>query len=118
VAYNKEDLTQEVLCVIEENELVFFNEIEHYIEACKSTLENYGLDKLGIVKGALAKNRVSTKRELRNKWKDSDNATTQIALYKLLSDKDEFSLLCGQQIDHTSKGQSVTGFEIVAPDED
>jgi DNA-directed RNA polymerase specialized sigma54-like protein len=118
MAYSEEELQQEVLRAIEDNELVFFNEIEHYISACKSTLEKRDFHKMGIIKDALAKNRVSTKKELRNKWKDGDNATTQIALYKLLSDEKEFSLLCGQQIDHTSKGNAVTGFEIVAPDED
>ena len=81
-------------------------------------METHGLDKMGIIKDALKKNRISTKKELRNKWREGENATTQVALYKLLADKDEFQRLASSHIDHTSKGQSVTGFEIAPPNED
>ena len=108
MAYTTEELEELVLDAISDNELVFFNEIEHFVPSCKSTLEKHGLHKMGTIKEALAKNRVSTKKDLRNKWKESDNATVQVALYKLISDEDEFSRLSGQQIDHTSKGDKLS----------
>jgi len=108
MAYNTEDLTQEALEVIEREELVFFNEIEHYISACKTTLETHGLDKMGIIKDALSKNKISAKKELRNKWMNSDNATTQIALYKLLGEDTELKALSGQHVDHTSGGDKLS----------
>jgi len=49
------------------------------------------------------------KHGLRTKWYNSDNATCQVALYKLLGTDDECHRLNGskQEIDHTSKGQSI-----------
>jgi hypothetical protein len=36
----------------------------------------------------------------------------------LLADEEEFGRLAGQKIDHTTKGEKVTGFEIVDPNAD
>ena len=118
MAYDTQDLEAQALSLIENEELAFIEHVVAHLPCDKSTFYAHGLHESNVLKEALEFQKISKKQELQRKWMDSDNATTQIALYKLLSNKDEFSKLCGQQVDHTSKGQAVTGFEIVAPDED
>ena len=118
MAYNTKDLEAQALSLIKNEKLAFIEHVVAYLPCDKSTFYAHGLHESNVLKEALDFQKIEKKRELQNKWMESDNATTQIALYKLLSNKEEFSKLCGQQVDHTSKGNSVTGFEIVAPDED
>jgi hypothetical protein len=60
------------------------------------------------IKEALRNNKAAIKREMRKKWRDSDNATLQVANYKLLSDKEEHSRLTRSEIDHTSKDKPIS----------
>lgn len=48
-------------------------------------------DELDNLKALIQQNKIKTKKYLRNKWKTSDNATTEIALYKLMSTEEEFN---------------------------
>jgi hypothetical protein len=118
MAYSYEELEGLAIDAIEKEELVFFDEIPAYVGCHKSTLYDHKLHESDDIKSAMRKNRIFTKKDLRNEWKKSENATVQIALYKLLSDKDEFARLSGQQVDLTSKGAQVTGFSIVEPNAD
>ena len=45
------------------------------------------------LKEVLENNRIATKVKLRNKWEDSNNATLNIALYKLLANDEERRIL-------------------------
>ena len=116
--YETEQLEIMALEAIKKHKIVFFDELSTHMPCHRSTMYNHGLNTIDTIKEELYKNRVSTKVKLRKKWLDSESATTQIALYKLLADENEFNRLCSSQIDHTSKGESITGFEIAPPDED
>lgn len=106
-AYDADDLERQALAAIEANGLVFVEEVCNYLPCCKSTFYNKGLDDLDTIKDALARNRVSKKLALRKKWEDSDNATLQMGLYKLLATPEELAALSMQQIDHTTKGKEL-----------
>lgn len=106
MAYNTEDLETEALQAIEEHELVFFDEIANYVEPVIRTLYDHNLHQMQSIKDALKNNKLSVKKELRGKWKNGDNATTQVALYKLLSDDFEFAKLSGQEVNHKNNGSS------------
>ena len=106
MAYNTQDLEKEALEAIQENELVFFDEIANYVEPVIRTLYDHNLHEMQSIKNALKKNKLSVKKQLRDKWKKGDNATTQVALYKLLSDEYEFGKLSGQEVNHKNNGGS------------
>lgn len=111
MAYDTKQLEEECLSAIEADNLVFFEEIACYVTPSIRTLYDHNLHKMQSIKDALKRNKLSVKKELRNKWKDGDNATTQVALYKLLSDEEEFAKLSGQQIDHKNNGGSFNASE-------
>ena len=52
-----------------------------------------GSDESDNIKQLLQKNKIQLKVALRKKWLESDNATTQLALYKLCSTEAEHRLL-------------------------
>ena len=91
-----EKYKQLALKAIEAQNLVFIDECPTAIGIHKSTFYLHKLNESDEIKEALRKNRVEIKRKLRGKWYDSENATTQIALYKLIADDDEAEKLNGK----------------------
>lgn len=90
--YNKEEIFTEVLVVIKENKLKRFSYIEGFVEPCTKTL--YDLFKvdsneLHSIKRALGLNKIKAKTKMVNKWEESENATLQIAAYKLIATDEE-----------------------------
>ena len=67
----------------------------------KSTFYDHKLHESDEINEALIKNRVGIKTGLRRKWYDSDNATAQIALYRLISTDKEFERLTSQKVEHS-----------------
>ena len=61
-------------------------------------------DKDDILKEALDDNKKYIKRGLRNKWYNDKNATTQVALYRLLADDDELIKLNNTRVELTGAG--------------
>lgn len=91
-----ETYLEKSLKAIEEKGLVFIDEIAPAIGVSRATFYNHGLDKLDSIKDCLTLNRVKRKSGLRRKWYENDNATTQIALYKLLAETEELERLNGK----------------------
>lgn len=100
MAYNKEQIIEECLRVITKEKLTFFSDLTIYVEPALSTLYEWELEKSDVIKNALAKNRLASKKKMRCKWEDSDNATLQIAAYKLIADKDEIEALTVNKVDN------------------
>lgn len=105
-----ENIEKRALEIIEEYKVINFKEIEAYLPQCRGTLYNHDLHKLDTIKTAIEKNRLLVKAGLRKKWYDSDNATVQIALYKLIADEDELTRLNSQKVEHS--GEMKTGMTI------
>lgn len=101
--YSTDELEAQALEEIVKRKLVFFDEIASYLPCSRATCYNHGLDKLDSIKTALEKNRVDLKAGLRKKWYEGDNATTQIALYKLIGTDDEAHRLNGSKHEVTGK---------------
>lgn len=92
MAYKKKDLYQKAMTAIEENELLFIEDVIAYLPCSKSTFYEYfpaESDELDALKEKLNENRTVLKVDLRKKWKDSENPTLQLALYKLISTNQE-----------------------------
>ena len=90
-----------------------------YLPCSKQTFYDHHLDKVDAIKAAIEKNRTDLKIGLRKKWYESDNATTQIALYKLIGTDDESDRINSQKNKTELSGnafEKVT-INIVTPDE-
>jgi hypothetical protein len=103
----KHDYEAELLRVINENGIKFFDHSFGYTTFCRATAYKHGLDKIDAIKDAIDKNKVEAKNKMIGKWVDSDNPTLQIAAYRLMSDTEEHQKLNQSYIDHTSKGNTI-----------
>ena len=92
MAYDKLELFNQAKRVTQENNLFFVDDIIAYLPCSKSTFYEFypdGSDELDKLKGILESNRVILKVGMRKKWNDSDNATLQLSLMKLVCTDDE-----------------------------
>lgn len=107
MAYSKKDLEKQALHIIKKEDLVFLNEVISYLPCVESTFYAKKLEESESIKEALKKNKIDQKKEVRNKWRSSDNPTAQIAYYRLLSDDEENDKLNGgkqrQEIEHKGR---------------
>jgi len=110
MAYDLKELENTCLNVIEENKLMFINEIFAFTPFCEATFFNHNLQDLESIKNLLNKNRISTKLKLKKRWEESDNPTLQIGLYKLIGSIDEVHRLSGtrQEVDQSTKITGIT----------
>lgn len=103
-------LREKALKILEKKkDIYFFADLATELGYARQYLYEIGFcpDKDDILKQALDDNKKTIKRGLRNKWFKSDNATVQVALYKLLADEDELAKL-NNNIDVTLKGKNFT----------
>jgi hypothetical protein len=91
--FNEDELIQLSLEAIEKHNLMFMTEISAYLPIAQSTFYSYRLERTEAIKEALTNNRTRRKVELREKWYQSDNPITQIALFKLIATDDELERL-------------------------
>jgi hypothetical protein len=91
--YNEAELIQLSLEATQKHNLMFMTEIPAYLPCSLSTFYGYHLARSEALKEALSANRTRRKVGLREKWYESDNPITQIALYKLISTPDELERL-------------------------
>lgn len=90
--YDKEKLYQQAIKAIGDNNLFFIEDIITMLPCAKATFYEYfpaGSDELNNIKEMIEMNKVAQKVKMRKKWGDSDNATLQMALMKLISTDDE-----------------------------
>ena len=114
MAYKTADLKKKALEAIEEHGLFFIEDVVAYLPCSKPTFYEHGLNEINELKEALERNKVVKKVALRKNWDDPKAAPVlQLALYRLICDKDEFDKLNLQRIDHTSKGESMQPINIV-----
>ena len=116
MAYNKNDLVKKAIEAIEKHKLFFIEDVVTFLPCSKPTFYKHKLNEVDELKESLEKNKIDIKVSLRNKWYKSENATLQMALYKLLASEDERRRLSMHYIDHTSDGERVTGFNFIEPD--
>lgn len=104
MAYDKEEIVGKALKAIEENNITFFDDICLYVEPSRATLYDWELDKLDTIKEALGKNKIRRKKKMRDKWEESDNATLQIAAYKLLAEPEEIERITVSKVQSEQSG--------------
>lgn len=97
--YNREEILEQCIEVIRKEKLTFFNDLAIYVEPTMATLYEWEFEKSEILKSELRKNKLASKKKMRTKWEDSDNATLQIAAYKLIAEKEEIEALTINKVD-------------------
>lgn len=111
---DKEKLKAKAIEAITKNKLIFVEDICAMCGINKSTfydkfpIESNDYNELSKM---LEENKIALKVGLRKKWFDSDNATTQMALYKLCSTPEEHKKLQQNYTDHTTNGDSINPTE-------
>jgi hypothetical protein len=108
--FDPEKLLEDAKNAIVNNNLVFIEEVVHFLPCSKPTFYDYfkvDSNEFNELKELLDKNRVNQKLDLRGKWAISEAPALQLALYKLISSPDEIKALSMQSIDHTTKGESI-----------
>ena len=96
--YKTEDLIKLALKVIPEEECVTLEEVWLFMGISKQTAYNHHLDQVDEIKEAVLEQKVKVKKKLRRNWRNSDNATLQIAEFKLLSTDEELTRLNTQKV--------------------
>jgi len=114
MAYKTEELIKKALEVVEKHNLFFIEDVVAYLPCSKPTFYEHKLNEVTPLKELLEKNKVEAKVRMRKKWSESDNATLQIALYKLIATDEENSKINSQRIEteHSFKGSALKiGFD-------
>ena len=118
MAYETEDLLKQSLEAIKEHGLYFISDVIACIPCSKQTFYDHGLDQLDDIKKALESNRINAKIEMRKKWLQSDNATMQMGLMKILSEDEELRKLAMNYNEHSGEIKlPKLEVELVKPDE-
>lgn len=105
--FDKDKLEKEALRAIKKHNLFFIVDVASFLPCSRATFYNQGLDKLDSIKEALEQNKIKTKNSMRSKWYQSDNATLQLALMKLISTDEERQKLSQSYVDLSSKGEKL-----------
>jgi hypothetical protein len=98
MAYDRDELKRQALEIIDREEITTFGEIHLYMKAHIATLYTHELNKDEDIKKAIEAQKTAIKKKMRRNWRNSDNATLQIAEFKLLSSDDELARLNTQKV--------------------
>ena len=110
MAYKTEDLFNTAIEQIKKNKLFFIEDIIAFLPCRKSTFYEHFPNDSDYYKRMfeeLETNRTELKVSMRSKWYKSNAPALQMALMKLIASPDELRKLSMQQIDHTTKGESI-----------
>lgn len=92
MAYDKEELYQKAKTAVTDNNLFFIEDLIAMLPCDKTTfyrLFEVKSNEYNTLKDLIEQNKINQKVKMRKKWGDSDNATLQMALMKLISTDEE-----------------------------
>jgi len=112
MTYTKKQLEKMALEAIANNNITTITELSAFLPICRTTFYNKNLDKVQTIQDAITHERLCMKHKLKKKWFESDNASLQIALYKLMAEEDEWMRLTSQrhQVETPSTGSITFNF--------
>ena len=82
-------LEENCITLIEKRNITFVDELFIFSDVQPSIFFDYELNKSQKIKDQIEINRSKLKKELREKWLESTNATLNVALYKLVCSEEE-----------------------------
>ena len=110
MAYDKNILFEKAKEIIPKYKLIFIEDVCAYLGINKTTFYRHlpiESNEYNELSELLEKNKIEIKVSLRKKWFDSDNATLQMALYKLTSTDTEHKKLQQNYTDVTTNNESL-----------
>jgi len=123
MAYNTQTLFNKAKKIIQKNPmLIYVEELAAELGISRECFYDHfpnDSDKSDTLKDLLQENKTKTKRGLRTKWIKANNATTEIALYKLLATDEEKAALNNSKLEianpkgETFKTESVINTELL-----
>ena len=111
----KDKLFEQALQIAKEKRLIFVEEVIAYLPISKPTFYDYypkDSNDFNELKRVINDNKIDIKQGLREKWYESDNATLQMALYKLTAREEERKKLAMSYVDNTTKGEKINGIQV------
>jgi hypothetical protein len=114
MAYDKTKIFEQAKEVIVKHKLFFMDEVPDFLSCGRSTFYAFfpdGSDELDTLKELIAINKTQIKTSMRSKWYQSDNATLQMALMKLIATPEELKKLSMQFIESENNHQ-IKKFEV------
>ena len=111
----KDKLFKQALKIAKEKRLIFVEEVISYLPISKPTFYDYypkDSNDFNELKRVINDNKIDIKQGLREKWYESDNATLQMALYKLTAREEERKKLAMSYVDNTTKGEKINGIQV------
>lgn len=112
MAYKKQEIIDQCLKVIEDECIFFIEELLAFVPISKGTFYKWKMNEMDSIKNAITQGKIKGKNHLRKKWMQSENATTDIALYKLLADDDEIEKLSSNYTPKTDNDKTALKFEV------
>lgn len=103
----KKKVKDDCLKAIKSKKLIFISEIVGFVPFVRATIYNYKIHEDEDILLALENNRINIKHKLRSKWYNSDNATLNIAAYKLAATDEERAILNQNNLDVTTNGKDI-----------
>lgn len=110
MAYDRVKIFEQAKELVTKHNLYFIEDIVALLPISKPTFYDYfpiDSNEVNELKALLEENRVNTKVAMRKKWNDSDNATLQMALMKLICNDNERKKLAINYNDHTTDGDKI-----------
>ncbi|MGA1046940.1 MAG: hypothetical protein ACO3UU_02940 [Minisyncoccia bacterium] len=111
----KDKLFEQALKIAKDKRLIFVEEVIAYLPISKPTFYDYypkDSNDFNELKRVINDNKIDIKQGLREKWYESDNATLQMALYKLTAREEERKKLAMSYVDNTTKGEKINGIQV------
>jgi len=99
---------RKIKLILESEKIFTFKDIFVFYKGCsKSTAYLYELDKSDDLKEALEMNKRRGVQSLIDKWIDSENATLQIAAFKIICEPEERKAISSNYTDVTTGGEKL-----------
>lgn len=96
MAYDRKKIFEQAKEQIVSKRLIFVEEVVAFIGIAKPTFYDFfpiDSNEMNELKGLIETNKISLKTSMRKKWYDSDNATLQMGLMKLIASPEELRKL-------------------------
>lgn len=125
MGYDEEEIYNASISIINEqlrdnNPITDIKQLVTYLPCSRSTFYKLfpeGSDKLDKIRELIEDNKVRVKADMRKRWIVSDNATLNLAAYRLLADADEHKRLAQNYVDHTTDGEKINQVVFQLPDD-
>jgi hypothetical protein len=114
MAYDRKKIFEQAKNEAKNKKLIWIEEIIAFIPISKFSFYEFfpiGSNEYNELKAIIEDNKINLKASMRKKWYESENATLQVALMKLIGSHEERQILCNSDI--TTKGEPINQQPII-----